>query len=83
MTATVALEATVNKAGKASSSKVLRDIPPFTAMAIRAVEDWRFIPAALDGKPLESQVVLAFSFRIPVNDPQFVSDCVPTAQTCN
>jgi len=64
--ATVTLEATVNKAGKMRSAKVLRDVPPFTAKALQAMGDWRFMPATWDGEPLESKVVLAFCFRQPV-----------------
>ena len=85
ITPTVALEATVNKAGKAKSTKVLRDVPPFTAMAIQAVGDWRFIPATLDGRPLESEVVLAFSFRQPASGPLGppFNTCIPLELTCN
>ena len=62
---TVILEATIGEAGKAQSTKTLRDAPPFTAAAIQAIDDWRFIPATLDGKPVESKVVLVFCFRQP------------------
>jgi TonB family protein len=60
---TVILEASINDAGKAQSTKVLRDVPPFTAMAIQAIKDWSFIPATLKGRPVESKVVLVFCFR--------------------
>jgi TonB family protein len=66
---TVIIEATINEAGKAQSTKVLRDVPPFTAQAIRAVEDWRFMPALLNGRPLRSKVVLAFVFPAPPSFP--------------
>ena len=59
---TVVIEATINEAGKAQSTKVLRDVPPFTAEAIRAVADWRFMPALLNGRPLRSKAILAFVF---------------------
>jgi len=64
---TVILEASINEAGKAQSTKVLRDAPPFTTTAIRAIEDWRFIPATLKGRPVESKVVLVFCFRQPAS----------------
>jgi TonB family protein len=85
ITATVALEAIVNKAGKARSTKVLRDVPPFTAIAIHAVDDWRFIPATLNGRPLESEVVLAFFFRQPASGPlgPTFNICIPAELTCN
>jgi TonB family protein len=60
---TVILEASINKAGKAESTKVLRDAPPFTTTSIQAIEDWRFMPATLNGTPVESKVVLVFCFR--------------------
>jgi TonB family protein len=63
---TVILEACINKAGKAESTKVLRDAPPFTTMSTQAVHDWRFMPATLNGRPVESKVVLVFCFRAPV-----------------
>ena len=66
LAATVVLEATVNEAGKVQSTRVLRDVPPFTAKAIQAVGDWRFMPATFSGRPVESRVVLAFNFRQPV-----------------
>lgn len=65
---TVILEASINEAGKAQSTKVLRDAPPFTTKAIQAIEDWRFMPATLNGKPVESKVVLVFCFRRPIGN---------------
>jgi TonB family protein len=59
---TVVIEATIDKRGKVQSTKVLRDDPPFTAKAMRAVEDWRFMPATLNGRPLKSKAILAFVF---------------------
>jgi TonB family protein len=64
---TVILEASINEAGKAQSAKVLRDAPPFTTTALQAIEDWRFMPATLNGRPVESKVVLVFCFRQPVS----------------
>lgn len=66
--ATVILEATVDEAGKAQSTKVLRDVSPFTVEAVRAVEDWRFMPATLNGAPLISKAILAFVFSQPYNE---------------
>jgi TonB family protein len=63
---TVILEASINEADKAQHTKVLRDAPPFTTTAIRAIEDWRFVPATLNGRLVESKVVLVFCFRQPV-----------------
>jgi len=63
----VILEANVNEAGRAQSAKVLRGDPPFTTNAIQAIEDWRFMPATLNGRTVESKVVLVFCFRPPVS----------------
>ena len=67
---TVILQASINEAGKAQTAKALRDAPPFTSAAIKAIEDWRFMPATLDGRPVESKVVLVFCFRPPVSSRQ-------------
>jgi len=61
---TVILETSINEAGKAQHTKVLRDAPPFTAPAIQAIEDWGFAAATLNGRPVESKVVLVFCFRV-------------------
>jgi len=63
---TVILQASINEAGKAQSAKALQDAPPFTNAAIKAIDDWRFIPATLNGRQVESKVVLVFCFRQPV-----------------
>jgi TonB family protein len=63
---TVILQARLNEAGEVQSTMVLRDAPPFTATATRAIEDWRFVPATLNGRPVESNIVLVFCFRQPV-----------------
>jgi TonB family protein len=67
--ATAIVEATIDEAGKVRSTKVLRDVPPFTAKAPQAVERWRFMPGLLNGRPLESRAVLAFVFRQPYQSP--------------
>jgi outer membrane biosynthesis protein TonB len=65
---TVILEAGINEAGKVQRSKVLRDAPPFTTAAMRAIEDWKLVPATLHGRPVESKVILVFCFRQPVSN---------------
>ena len=63
---TVILEANVNQVGRAVGAKTLRDAPPFTTAALSAIAGWRFLPATLNGKPIESKVILVFCFRQPV-----------------
>jgi TonB family protein len=64
---TVILQTSINEAGKAQRTQVLRAAPPFTTLAIQAIEDWRFAPATLNGRPVESKVVLVFCFRQPIS----------------
>jgi TonB family protein len=61
---TVVVAVTVDEKGKVQSTKVLRDAPPFTGHAVEAAADWKFVPATLKGKPLQSTVIIAFVFRI-------------------
>ena len=61
---TVVVAVAVDEKGKVQSTKVLRDAPPFTAHAVQAAANWRFVPATRKGKPLQSTVILAFVFRI-------------------
>jgi outer membrane biosynthesis protein TonB len=57
---TVVLEVTLRAKGKAEEIKVLRDLPPFTAGAAAVAGDWQFMPAAFNGRPVRSKVLLAF-----------------------
>jgi len=57
---TVVLEVTLGAKGEAEEIKVLRDVPPFTANAKAVVEDWRFMPATFNGRPIRSKILLAF-----------------------
>ncbi len=62
---TVVLVVNVDETGKVQSTKVVRDAPPFTAKALLAAVDWKFLPATLNGKPIRSTSILAFVFRLP------------------
>jgi TonB family protein len=66
---TVTVEASLNEAGEVQHAKVLHGSPSFNAMAIRAIEDWKFVPATLNGRPVESKVLLVFCFRQPLTIP--------------
>ena len=67
---TVVLEVRLNEKGEASEIKVLRDLLLLTDKAKDAVGEWRFMPAAYNGKPVESRIVLAFVFSLPIpNSP--------------
>jgi len=64
---TVVLEVTLSTKGKAEDVKVLRDFAPFTEEAKAVVGDWRFMPAAFNGRPVQSKVVLAFVSSPPLS----------------
>jgi hypothetical protein len=59
----VVLEVTLSAKGEAEEVKVLRDLPPLTAEAKAVVGNWRFMPAAFNGYPVRSRIVLAFVSR--------------------
>lgn len=59
---TVVLEVRVLKTGKIDTVKVVRDIPSLTESAKAAVVQWKFKPATLNGKPMDSFVAVAVTF---------------------
>jgi protein TonB len=61
---TVILEAVVDEDGRVQNLRVLRSIPLLDKAAIAAVEQWRYSPVILNGKPVPFvlTVVLTFSF---------------------
>jgi TonB family protein len=58
----VILKVTVSAAGEVESTKVIRGIPSLTQAAERAVKQWKFRPAKLDGSPVRSFLVVSFAF---------------------
>jgi hypothetical protein len=64
---TVVLEISIDAAGGIRSVDVLRDFAPFTTVCIQALDDWKFTPATMGGRPVGSDVVLVFCFRQPVS----------------
>jgi TonB family protein len=66
---TVILRAIVNEEGKAGQTTVLRHSAPFEPTALDAVTGWRFIPATLNGAPIDAPVVMAFVFTQPNTGP--------------
>jgi TonB family protein len=59
---TVILEVTVEETGEPGSIKVLRSLAPFTDQMQRAVKQWKFRPARLDGAPVRSSLIVVGSF---------------------
>jgi hypothetical protein len=62
---TVVLNALIIEAGKPRKVEVRRDIANLTPLAVQAVEDWKFSPATLAGKPIVSRMPVAVTFRPP------------------
>ncbi len=63
---TVVLEESLDQAGNVHRTKVLRDAPPFTNLSVQALDDWKFTPATMNGRPVASKVILVFCFRQPL-----------------
>lgn len=63
------LEVTLSGKGKTEEIKVLLDHPPLTEPAKVALKDWRFMPAAFNGTPVRSNIVIAFVAGPMANAP--------------
>lgn len=57
---TVVLEVTLSAKGEVENVNVVRNLPPFTETAEAVLKDWRFMPATLNGHPIDSRILLAF-----------------------
>lgn len=66
---TVILQVTVGETGAAEQIRVVRDIAPLTTAAERALRQWKFKSATLDGRPVRSVIPVAFTFVRPVLNP--------------
>lgn len=62
MPGTVILDLTISCSGAIETIKTLHAIPNLTRQAKRAVEQWKFQPARLDGKPVASSMIASFTF---------------------
>jgi TonB family protein len=61
----VRLELLVTPDGRVASVDVLQTTPPFTDAMIAAVRGWRFEPATMASKPVQSHVLVAGVFAPP------------------
>lgn len=66
---TVVFEVTVSAAGEIERIRTVRDIPPLTQAAERALRQWKFRPARLNGAPVRATLTAAFTFVPPVLNP--------------
>lgn len=60
----VILEATVDETGAVTNTKVLRSNPLLESAAVRAVEQWRYEPLQLNGKPHPFMLSVTVSFSL-------------------
>lgn len=67
---TVVLEVALDDRGEITAVRVVRDIPSLTEPAQRSIRQWKFRPAQLDGKPVDSKMAVAFSFVPPNVGPR-------------
>lgn len=67
---TVVFEVTVGASGQVEAIRPLRSIASLTEAGQRSLRQWRFRPAKLDGRPVKSTIIVAFSFTRPIVAPQ-------------
>lgn len=70
----VVFDVSLDAGGEVRNISVLNDVPPFTATARQSLRDWRFAAASQDGRPEDSEMLVAFVFRHAVyiaNEPPF------------
>jgi hypothetical protein len=62
MPGTVVIQVTIGKSGAMEHTKLVRDVPPFSQFGLSALNRWRFQAPTVDGKPLRSNLTIAFVF---------------------
>ena len=70
---TVVLNAHVSASGKVEELTVVKGIPSLTEAAKKAVMQWKFRPARLDGVPIETEVPVGVTFVRQDLSPRFGS----------
>jgi len=61
----VLADVAVDARGKVGEIKILQGLGPFNDSATRAIKQWQFSPASLNGKPAASRVGILTVFRPP------------------
>ena len=61
----VTLDATIGVDGSVKAVSVVSGTAILASAAKSAVREWRFSPAKLDGKPIETQKRITVVFRLP------------------
>jgi TonB family protein len=81
----VELHLTISEAGNIEEAIVVRSVASVTKEAVRAVKTWKFAPATIRGKPIESQLTVFVVFcplAIPTPDlplTMIAGDAIPVA----
>ena len=65
ITGAVVAEITVNEAGVVTDARVLKSIPFLDDAALRAVKEWRYDPAIVNGKPAPIKMNVTVNFTLP------------------
>ena len=66
---TVIFEVTIGASGAIEQIRRVRDVPSLTEVAERSLKQWKFTPATLDGRPVQSKTSVAFTFTRPIVAP--------------
>jgi len=61
----VILDATISKDGSVPKVKIISGAPNLADAATRAVRQWRFSPAMLNGKPVDVEQRITIVFKLP------------------
>ena len=62
---TVKLRAVIGRDGKVMGLGLLSGPQLLVPAAMKAAREWRFIPALLNGEPVESQTEITIEFHLP------------------
>ena len=60
----VVVEAVITETGEVTRMKVIHSNPPFDAAVLRALSQWRYRPAELDGKPVPVYLTVTLSIDV-------------------
>src|ERR1700716_175665 len=56
-------DGSLDEKGEITKSSLMRDIPSLTSAATSSVQSWKFSPASMRGKPVQSLIRVAVVFR--------------------
>jgi TonB family protein len=60
----VVLQAKITSSGEMLYASVVRDSPPFTPLALKAVQNWKFKAGKFGGAPITATIPVVFVFQI-------------------